>query len=193
MCKRLKTIKNLKFMKRINVILALCFASLLTSCGSTTSVLPKAINTVNAISLKELNLVNGDYQILNNVTAEATIVYSESKYGGFKIECPEEDFTIEYFAGLKGQMGYKASGIVKLGYLHNDHITSTGTYPHPEEIARRLAIYRLINMVKLEGADGVIEPVISTNIDNGEGKKKMKEVIFKTTVSAKLVKLNVRK
>lgn len=39
-------------------------------------------------------------------------------------------------------------------------------------------------MAQLEGADGIIEPTISTNIE-----QQGKSVAFRTTVSAKIVKL----
>lgn len=181
-------------MKKINLILALCLASLLTSCGSNNMlVIPKAVNTVNAVSLDELNLTRADYQIINTVSADATIVYSEAYNGSLrKIECPEEDFELIYRLNPKTGWQCEYVGIVKLGYLANDHRLPSDMIMNPEEVVRRLAIYRLINLAKLEGADGVIEPIVSTNIDNGDSdkkSKKIKDVVFKTTVSAKLIKL----
>ena len=58
--------------------------------------------------------------------------------------------------------------------------------PHPHWIVRRLAIYRLINAAKVAGADGVIEPIISTNVAQG---RRSRDIVYKTTVSAKLVKI----
>lgn len=161
----------------------------LTSCS--TQIIPRAVNTVNAVSIEELNLERKDYKILNTVSAEATITYTASLDGKeYTIKCPDEDFALK-FTKKNGRRNkgwhcnYK--GIVKLGYLANDYKYEDSALS-PEEVARRLAIYRLINQAKLAGADGVIEPIISTNIDNGE-KKASRETIFKSTISAKLIKL----
>ncbi|MBQ7856878.1 MAG: hypothetical protein IJ348_07200 [Alistipes sp.] len=141
------------------------------------------------MSLSELNLDRNDYQVLNTVTAEATISYTENAGGTNRvIKCDDEDFALQYLQSKEGWI-CRYRGIVKLGYLANDYSVAKDIL-HPEEVARRLAIYRIINMVQQEGADGVIEPIVSTNVDNGLGKN---EVIFKTTVRAKLVKLKTDK
>ena len=54
----------------------------------------------------------------------------------------------------------------------------------PEYVVRNLAIYRLINASKVRGADGIIEPVISTNVE-----QRGNDIVFKTTATAKLIKL----
>jgi len=78
-------------------------------------------------------------------------------------------------------------GIVRLGYLSNDYSEQLMDIPpYPHWLVRRIAIYRLINAAKVAGADGVIEPIISTNIEQGATKK---DIIYKTTVSAKLIKI----
>ena len=51
-------------------------------------------------------------------------------------------------------------------------------------MVRNLAIYRIINAAKVRGADGIIEPVISTNVE-----QRGRDIVLKTTVSAKLIKL----
>jgi len=74
-----------------------------------------------------------------------------------------------------------------LGYLSNDYdneLFDIGPYPH--WIVRRLAIYRLINAAKISGGDGVIEPIISTNVEQGRSSH---DIVLKTTVSAKLIKI----
>lgn len=150
-------------------------------------VVPKAVNTVNVVSLKELNLTRGDYQVLKTVTAEAAIVYTENKKGSVcTMKGTDENFYITYTFDKEGYLESEDfSGVLRFGYLYNDYKINDGVI-YPEEMARRLAIYRLINMVQLQGADGVIEPVISTNIENTKNKR---ECILKTTVRAKLVKL----
>lgn len=178
-------------MKKILVCTILLLACVSAFGKKKAFVIPKAVNTVNVVSLKELNLTHGDYQILNTITAEAAIVYTENKKGSVcTMRGVDEDFHITYAFDNEGHLeSENFSGVLRFGYLYNDYKINEGVV-YPEEMARRLAIYRLINIVQLQGADGVIEPVISTNIENTQNKR---ECILKTTVRAKLVKLNSTK
>lgn len=169
-------------MKKLFIIIAVAIVA--TSCASNSAlVIPKAVNTVNSVRLNELNLEREDYEILNTATATATITYTES-YGGAnrKIVGENNEFMLLYSSGKKG-LSVKFSGILKFGYLANDYEIQ-GDVLHPEEVARRVAIYRIINQVYQYGADGVVEPVISTNVEQVG-----KSIVFQTTVSAKLIKL----
>ena len=76
-------------------------------------------------------------------------------------------------------------GIARFGFLNNDYDHVFTDVVAPEYIVRNLAIYRLINQAKIRGADGVVEPIISTSAED-QGSK----IVFKSTVSAKLMKLN---
>lgn len=173
-------------MKRLLFALILLVVS--TSCSQV--ILPRAINTVNAVSLDELNLVRSDYKILNTVTADALVYYSTSADGKIvTIQCPEDNFALKYIKTKKG-WNSEFKGVAKMGYLANDYMDSNSEMVSPEDVARRLAIYKLINEVKLSGADGVIEPIISTNVESG---KNAREIVFKTSVSAKIIKLNTNK
>ncbi len=170
-------------MKKI-LLFAIVFS--FASCATNNVIVPKAVNTVDAVSLKELNLTKGDYQILNTVTAEATITYLENNNGQTqKIIGENNEFTLVYQTTKHGRTCFH-SGIVKLGYLSNDYDLNSSVFElTPEVVARRLAIYRLINQVMQYGADGAIEPVISTSVE-----QKGKNIIYRTAVRAKLVKLN---
>lgn len=171
-------------MKKILVLLA--SAALFASCGVQRTVLPRAVNTVNTAPLGDLNLQRGDYEILNTITAEASITYKE-KGSIVSIADTGNEFTLMYAfdkkTGVIADMKY--SGILRLGYLANDYVVDNETILRPEEIARRLAIYRAINVAKEYGADAVVEPTIATNIEQ-VGKN---EVVYKTTVTAKIIKL----
>ena len=165
---------------------------LLTSCyfGKTVSnmEIPIATNTINSVGLRELNLKHGtDYTVLNTVTADATIIYTTHKKGK-KISIKEENGEFEIVWNYDEKSGKMVredfEGIARFGFLSNDYSRVFTNEASPEYIARNLAIYRLINQAKVRGADGVIEPVISTNAE-GRGK----DIIFKTTASAKLMKL----
>jgi len=151
--------------------------------------MPIATNTINSVGLRDLNLQHGtDYTIINTVSAEATVIYTTRKKGK-KVNIAEEngEFSIEWELDEKaGKMIIKDyDGIARFGFLNKDYDRIYTNVIAPEYTARNLAIYRLINEAKLRGADGVIEPVISTSAEaNGNN------VVFKTNVTAKLMKLN---
>ena len=177
-------------MKKITFVSAigLCLVMTMSSCRST--IIPQAINTVNAVSLEEMNLERKDYIVLNTVSAEASII---CHYGRKDINIKEvnDEFSITFTP--KKSIGKKVEGweiknvkgIARFGFLKNDYdMPVIGPYPH--YVVRELAIYRLINASKVAGADGVIEPVISTNVEQG---RTGRDIIYKTTVSAKLIKI----
>lgn len=173
--------------------LSVC-AICLNSCRSISSeIVPTAINTINSVRLGELNLDRTDYKILNTITVEATIKYKQS---GDEIKIQEEnnEFMIEFEKveldnGTERWVYSGCEGVARYGFLTNDYKNAGNTsYMNPEQIARNLAIYRLINACKVAGGDGVIEPIVSTNVGQ-EGK----EIIFKTTVAAKVIKINTDK
>lgn len=169
------------------IILALLLGAFFTSCTSSYKIIPKAVNTVNSVGLSELNLKHGsDYTIMNTTTAEAAVYYSES-IGRISIREENNEFEIIYTEDKKtGKWGISTcKGIARFGFLSNDYgSTSLGYQISPEDIVRKLAIYRLINAVKAIGADGVIEPVVSTNVE-----QRGRDIVFKTTASGKLIKL----
>ena len=75
-----------------------------------------------------------------------------------------------------------------MGYLDNDYLkydTYVADEIKPEFMARCIATYRLINACKIAGGDGLIEPIISTSIEQSG----IRSVTYKTTVSAKIIKL----
>lgn len=163
------------------------------SCSSS-RIVPKAINTVNSVRFDELNLERKDYTIINTLTADATIKYRE-RGSSIIIEEINSEFMLRFDEPKKSLFGSKQEGmilgdfegVVRLGCLNNDYAGMRIDYGSPEDLGRRLAIYRLINLAKEQGADGVIEPLVSTNVEQVG-----KEIIFVTTVSAKCVKLKVK-
>lgn len=171
-------------MRTIKFIPSLILLLTLYSCGGTKQLqIPKAINTVNSVSLQELNLEHGkDYKILNTVSAEAVIMYHVS---GNKTVVSEQngEFTLTFIEKKKGTI-VKCDGVARFGFLSRDH-TSARLSDSPEHVARNLAIYRLINAVKISNADGIIEPLVSSNVET-QGRY----LIIKTTATGKLVKLN---
>lgn len=163
---------------------------MMTSCGGPRKmiqrIIPQAVNVINSVSLSDLNLKHGtDYTIVNTVTADATILYSEQRKGEqITIKDENGEFKLVYQFDSEQEKWYLTDfdGIARFGFLSNGGQTSFDI--NPEYIARNYATYKIINASKIRGADGIIEPVISTNVE-----QRGREIAFKTTVSAKLIKL----
>ena len=177
-----------KFLILATILVAL---TMITSCRTQQVVrkrIPVAVNTVNSVRLDELNLKHGsDYTIVNTITAEATIFYSTHRKGEkftLREENGEFSITYEYNSEKDDFICTDFNGVARFGFLTTDDYNQDYSLDKPEYVVRNLAIYRLINASKVRGADGVIEPVISTNVE-----QRGKEIVFKTTVAAKLIKL----
>lgn len=167
-------------MNKIKLLLALICSVVFVSCS--TKILPTATSSVNSVRLDELNLNREDYKVLKTVTTDATIHYKDI-LGTVTINDENDEFSVTYKKKWrKGTILSSYNGFFKMGFLSND--IGEIRYDDPFEFARRLAIYRIINLAKIEGADGVIEPVISTDVTKDGLTTKIT-----TTVSAKLVVL----
>lgn len=172
-----------KYVRLTSVLMSFMIVMTLSSCfGKKALVLPMAVNTVNTVGLSELNLERKDYEVLDRITAEATITYKEI-FGGVKIIDDNGECEVTYKKTKTGLTMTKFKGFFKVGYLHNDH--ANASISNPEDFARKLAIYRLINISNEMGADGIVEPVVSTNVVQED----KNTVIFKTTVSGKAIRL----
>lgn len=159
----------------------------LTSCGVQSVIIPKATNTVSTASFKDLNLARADYEILNTITAEAVIISEEkSNKNGQNLTLTEEnnEFELKFY---DDRIEHK--GIVRLGYLASDYTYDPDELRSAESLARRLAIYRLINIAQQNGADGIIEPTVSTAVEQVGNKT----IRLKTTAVAKIIKLTPNK
>lgn len=171
-------------MKKL-LILAFCAAAFASCSPVKRVIIPQAVNTINTASLDHLNLERKDYEILNTITAEAMINYSYNKKGSStEIVDRDGEFSMEFFTGKFGIV-CKHNGILKLGYLQNDYQGTTTNITQPEEVVRRLAIYRLVNIAHEYGADAIIEPTVSTNVEQTA----KHTVTYKSTVTAKIIKL----
>ncbi len=175
-------------------ILLSCIAAsavmLFSSCASTSrTVIPQAVNSIKAVSFEELNLTNKDYDVLNRVEASARI---EVEFDGNSWTAKDPDGTFE----LKVNKDLKTDkttvtivGVVRAGYLFSQNGYNLDP-EQPGDLALRMAIYRLINMVKEQGGDGIIEPIVSTGV---EETKRGSAVTYITTVSGKPVRLKSSK
>lgn len=72
-----------------------------------------------------------------------------------------------------------------MGYLSGDYLGEDTDIFRPEIVARRLAIYRLINLAQQYGTDVLIAPTVATNVEQIGDK-----VYFKSTATAKIVIIN---
>ncbi len=165
------------------IFISVIAAIYLSSCASSQkTIVPRASNSINTASLDVLNLERKDYEILNTVTAEASVVFRQHS-NGYELTIPDDDFSYKCSIG-KGGLNYKYTGIFKAGNLSGTAYPST-TLINAETASKELALYRIINISKQEGADAVIAPTITMNIEQIS----KKEIVYKTTVTAKLVKL----
>lgn len=174
--------------KIVIITIAVVLAIAMSSCRSALSVIPQATNTIAPITFGDLNLERKDYIVLNTISAEATLtahftdatVKADDSAGEFSLTWEKDKKTGEWSPK-------RIKGVVCLGYLSNDYDEELFNIPpYPHWIVRRLAIYRLINAAKVAGGDGVIEPVISTSVEQG---KNNRDIVYKTVVSAKLIKI----
>lgn len=158
----------------------------LTSCGSHKSlIVPHAVSTVNSIPTAALNLQKGDYEILNTVTETASIT---AKYAGWQLKITSGDGDFSYTFRFDKKTGWNLhsfSDTANFGYLMTD-MNQTIEMPDAEEFARRVAIARLIDSVKDYGADGVLEPIVTTRANNS-GRN---TVEYTAIVSAKIIKIH---
>lgn len=167
-------------------IISLILASAMTSCnGVRNLVVPHAVSTADAIPAAALNLAKGDYDIMASVTETASVI---AKYSGKSLTIQSGDGDFAYLFGFDKKTGWclkKFKGTANFGYLQSD-VRNFEEMPEAEEFARRVAIARLIETVKDYGADGVLEPIVTTRASNAGHNM----VEYQATVTAKIVKIN---
>lgn len=183
-------------MKKV-LLASLVLMTMLSSCFPLMKlkVLPQTASSVNAVTLKELNLQSSDYTVHKTISAEASILVKYVSRGGtvvVEVRDLEKSFSYTMFPDGKGgfimSQTPEPEGILRAGYLTNDYGKVDLT--NPEDVARRLAIYKIISMSQQIGADGLIEPVISTTVEQVSTDSNL-SLTYKTTVSAKPIKLKV--
>lgn len=173
------------------ILFSLVVMIALSSCKTNFSIVPKAVNTINAVSLNELNLEHKDYKILKNVSGDAVVIYHQKNDKSFTIKEQNGEFELNYEQDKFGNWKVASfKGIARYGFLSNDYgkVMSVNDM-NLEYVARNVAIYRLINACKIAGGDGVIEPTISMSV--GEGGRK--EIVLSVNATAKVIKLNTDK
>lgn len=179
-------LKTMKIKKIIPVIGAMSLILGLGSCnGVKNLVIPHAVSTATSISMGELNLKKGDYDILNTVTETASV---SAKYSGSSLTIKSLDGDFAYWFIFKPKTGWylnKFSGTASFGYLMNDPATKENL-PDAEEFARRVAIAKLIDVIKDYNADGALDPIVTTRVTNSD----QNTVEYHATASAKIIKIH---
>lgn len=171
------------FYSTIVIFTMLIFAS----CASHRELIPTATNTVKSVSLDEMNLTSKDYDILNRIEASASIILEvHDDWYVIKEENGLFELKYEFIYDKKKLMGRyileDVQGVIRAGYLARDY--GSIDLSSPDDIVRRLAIYRIINICKQQDGDGIIEPIISTNVEEVGGR-----IVYQTTVSGKVIRL----
>lgn len=161
--------------------------SMMTSCtGVRNLIVPHSVSTIDAVPAAALNLAKGDYDILASVTETASVT---AKYTGKSLTIQSGDGDFAYlFTFDKKTAGWtlkKFKGTANFGYLQSD-VRNFESMPEAEEFARRVAIARLIETVKDYGADGVLEPIVTTRASNSGNNM----VEYQASVTAKIIKIH---
>ena len=173
------------FKKYLSTFAVVVTLLLLNSCGGSKNlIVPRAVSSAEAIPAAALNLAKGCYDILPSITETASVTAKYSSTS-LKITSGDGDFSYTFkFDKKDGWMLTKFSGTATFGFLvsdANDHIEM----PDAEEFARRVAVSRLIEKVKDYGADGVLEPIVTTRATNSGNST----VEYQASVTAKVIKI----
>lgn len=178
------------YFKKIVTLLPISLIMLaLASCGGQKNIIvPRAVTTADAFPASALNLQKGDYDILSSVTETASIT---ATYSSKALKIVSSDGEFSYFFKFNDKTGWyleKFSGTANFGYLLQD--TNGGAeMPGAEEFARRVAIARLIDVIKDYGADAALEPIVTTRTSNVSSRV----VEYQATATAKIVKIHTSK
>lgn len=182
------------------ILLSIGVMAFISSCGSLRTAPPKAANTICQISFGELNLSRDKYEIMDLISAEATISCeymvkgAKSANNEMIITSPEDsEFYLRYIAAGGPYILAEYTGVMRLGYLFNDDLQKIQEVYYPEYVARHTAIYRLISLAKEMGADGIIEPLIATNVEESLSSRRHLTAMYKTTITGKPVRIKTDK
>ena len=140
--------------------------------------------------MSDLNFDREDYEVLNTITAEATVVSREISKSKREISDINGEFSVRWkrakLSTCRGPVWFckNFEGILRTGALDNLP-AQTADHSDPSDMALRLALYRLINQAQQQGADAIIEPAYTIGVEQTG----IRQVVYKTTVTAKIVKI----
>lgn len=169
----------------VKMLMVACVSSLmLTSCGGPKNLLiPHAVSTAPVSTIHDLGLKPGEFDILKTITETASV---RCEYNGslIKITAGDGDFSYKFmFDSKRGWELVNFNGAAELGYFSADLTEVETSAPRPEEFSRRVAMSRIIKAVTDYGADGIVEPIVTT-VSNNMGDR---TVEYTSTIRAKLV------
>lgn len=182
--------KKLEKMKKLLVLLA-CVAGF-ASCG--VRLIPESVNTIDRAPLADLNLQRSDYEILNTITAEASVICHNISKSKRMIKDLNGEFSVKWkkpklfhSRGTSAWVCKNFQGVLRTGALY-DLPAKTADHADPLDMAQRLALYRVINLAQQQGADAIIEPSYKVDIAQSG-----KAVTYKATVVAKIIKIKTNR
>ena len=159
---------------------------LLASCAAPRTFIPYARSSVSTESL----VPGKNYEIVDTITAEAVVAVS-SKSDRFEIEADSGDFlnvcNVTKNEGIKYNLE-KSKGILLFGFVEGLDLGE----PDPcdgNSVASGLAAYKLINEIKNSGADGIVAPMISVDVEETGSGFFSRTLTYKVVITAKLVKI----
>ncbi len=181
-------------MKKLFAALFCAFS--LASCGvQQPRLIPESVNTINRAQLSDLNLEREDYEVLNTLTADATVVCHDISDTKREISDINGEFIVKWEKGSSFRKSKSSAwvcrdfqGILCTGALSNLP-AQTADHADPLDMAQRLALYRLINQAQLEGADAILEPTYAIALEQTDRRK----VVYKATVTAKIIKIKTNR
>lgn len=178
--------------KKISLVcLAASALLVLTSCGSSRYIIPQAASSVKAVSFEELNLTSKDYEVLDRIEISTRLEVSINS-DSYTIKDPDGAFLVEFEKNKNGAWELEnVEGVVRSGYWSSD-VDFSGPST-PSEYAYRMAVYRIINLVKELGGDGIVEPVVSTSVEDNKSSWRETSYTLLTTVSGKVIRLKTSK
>lgn len=162
----------------------------LQSCGGGRRylVVPHSVSTASSVSVDDLRLTPGDYEVLKSVSESASVI-CEYRKDEIRVISGDGEFSYKFKLNKVGTWYLKSfSGAAALGYFTSDYENKPSDIPNPEEFARRVAMSRIIAMARDYNADAVIEPICVTRASN-VGKQKVE---YNCTVTAKLIEIKVK-
>lgn len=180
------------FMKGLKKVFLFASATIISICGLASCgtgrnylVIPHSVSSASAVTVENLNLTKGGYDVLKSITETASVI-CEYKGDQIKIYADNHDFAYTFTKSKDGNWTLSSfSGAAELGYFSSDLTNTQTQIPDAEEFARRVAMSRIIRATKDYKADGVVEPVVISTAKN-IGKNKIE---YSSTVSAKLISI----
>ncbi len=158
----------------------LCSIMFVVSCGTTRTMAPKHELPLSST----YSLQRNDYDIIDNISAEATVAYTskkglivvKSQTGEFINVCKITNMGPRYLTN-------KSKGTLKYGHIADLNLGS----PNPcdgRSMASFLAAYKFISKVKSSIGDNVIAPTLEVSEEEIKG-----GIQYRARISAKLIKI----